>query len=70
LTLQIKELSLMLINELHRYLKVIPKIIVTTSDLAYEAIQHMDYILKPLLRIDFIKSILKLKNRSLTVPLF
>jgi DNA-binding LytR/AlgR family response regulator len=62
----------MLINELHRYLKVIPKIIVTTSkkDLAYEAIQHgvADYILKPLLRIDFIKSILKLKNRSLTVP--
>jgi YesN/AraC family two-component response regulator len=52
---------------------MIPKIIVTTSkSLAYEAIQHgvADYILKPLLRIDFIKSILKLKNRSLTVPLF
>jgi len=60
-------LSLMLINELHRYLKVIPKIIVTTSkkDLAYEAIQYdvTDYILKPLARIDFIKSILKL-NKS------
>jgi YesN/AraC family two-component response regulator len=63
----------MLINELHRYLKVIPKIIVTTSkDLAYEAIQHgvADYILKPLLRIDFIKSILKLKKSDLTVQLF
>ena len=34
------KLSLMLINELHRHLKVIPTIIVTTSkkDLAYEAI--------------------------------
>jgi YesN/AraC family two-component response regulator len=39
--------------------------------LAYEAIQHgvADYILKPLLRIDFIKSILKLKKSSLTVVL-
>jgi DNA-binding LytR/AlgR family response regulator len=59
-------LSLLLINELHRYLKVIPKIIVTTSkkDFAYEAIQYgvTDYILKPLQRIDFIKSILKLKK--------
>ncbi|WP_016990749.1 LytR/AlgR family response regulator transcription factor [Flavobacterium sp. ACAM 123] len=59
-------LSLMLINELHRYLKVIPKIIVTTSkkDLAYEAIQYevSNYILKPLARIDFIKAVLKLKK--------
>jgi DNA-binding LytR/AlgR family response regulator len=62
-------LSLLLINELHRYLKVIPKIIVTTSkkDFAYEAIQYgvTDYILKPLQRIDFIKSILKLKKAEL-----
>lgn len=60
-------LSLALINELHRYLKVIPKIIVTTSkkDLAFEAIQHgvTDYLLKPLLRIDLIKLTLKL-NKS------
>ncbi|MFV8368970.1 LytR/AlgR family response regulator transcription factor [Flavobacterium sp. LB2R40] len=59
-------LSLSLINELHRYLKVIPKIIVTTSkkDLAFEAIQHgvTDYILKPLVRIDFVKLILKLNK--------
>jgi hypothetical protein len=57
----------MLINELHRYLKVIPKLLLLLpKDLAYEAIQHgvADYILKPLLRIDFIKSILKLKKRS------
>lgn len=60
-------LSLILINELHRYLKIIPKIIITTSkkDLAYESIQYgvTDYILKPLARIDFIKTILKL-NKS------
>ncbi len=59
-------LSLALINELYRYLKVIPKIIITTSkkDLAFEAIQYevADYILRPLARIDFIKSILKIKK--------
>jgi DNA-binding LytR/AlgR family response regulator len=60
-------LSLILINELYRYLKVIPKIIVTTTkkDLAFEAIQYevADYLLKPLARIDIVKSILKL-NKS------
>ena len=60
-------LSLLLINELYRYLKVIPKIIVTTAkkDLAFEAIQYevADYLLKPLTRIDLVKSILKL-NKS------
>lgn len=60
-------LSLALINELYRYLKVIPKIIVTTTkkDLAFEAIQYevADYLLKPLTRIDIVKSILKL-NKS------
>jgi len=61
-------LSLALINELYRYLKVIPKIIVTTSkkELAFEAIQYevADYVLKPVQRIDLIKSILKL-NKSI-----
>jgi DNA-binding LytR/AlgR family response regulator len=60
-------LSLLLINELHRYLKIIPKIIVTTNkkDLAFEAINYevADYLLKPLKRIDLVKSILKL-NKS------
>ncbi len=60
-------LSLTLINELYRYLNVSPKIIVTTTkkDLAFEAIQYevADYILKPLARIDIVKSILKL-NKS------
>lgn len=60
-------LSLSLINELYRYLKVIPKIIITTAnkDLAFDAIQYevADYILKPLSRIDVVKSLLKL-NKS------
>lgn len=59
-------LSLALINELYRYLKIIPKIIITTSkkDLAFESIQYevADYFLKPIKRIDLIKSILKLKK--------
>ena len=59
-------LSLALINELYRYLKVIPKIIITTSkkDLAFDAIQYevADYMLKPVQRIDLVKSLLKLKK--------
>ena len=59
-------LSLALINELYRYLKVIPKIIITTSkkDLAFDAIQYevAEYIIKPIKRIDLIKSILKIKK--------
>ncbi|UFH36100.1 LytR/AlgR family response regulator transcription factor [Flavobacterium acetivorans] len=61
-------LSLALINELHRYLKVIPKIIVTTTkkELAFEAIEYdvTAYMLKPLVRIDFIKTILKLNKNA------
>jgi DNA-binding LytR/AlgR family response regulator len=59
-------LSLAFINELHRYLKVVPKIIITTTkkELAFDAIQHevTDYIIKPVQRIDLAKSILKLKK--------
>lgn len=59
-------LSLAFINELYRYLNVIPKIIITTSkkDLAFEAIQFevADYMIKPISRIDLVKSILKLKK--------
>jgi DNA-binding LytR/AlgR family response regulator len=61
-------LSLMLINELYRFLTVIPKIIVLTTkkDLAFEAIQYQvtDYVLKPVKRIDFVKLILKLKKSN------
>ncbi len=56
-------LSLALINELYRYLRVVPKIIVTTAkkDLAYDALQYevIDYLLKPLNINDFRKAILK-----------
>lgn len=56
-------LSLALINELYRYLTVVPKIIITTSknDLAYEALKYevIDYLIKPLSINDFRKAILK-----------
>ena len=56
-------LSLSLINELYRYLTVVPKIIITTSkkELAYDALKYevVDYLLKPLDINDFRKAILK-----------
>jgi DNA-binding LytR/AlgR family response regulator len=56
-------LSLALINELYRYLSVVPKIIITTSkkELAYDALKYevVDYLLKPLDINDFRKAILK-----------
>ena len=59
-------LSLALINELYRYLKVVPKIIIKKKkkELAFEAIQYevADYLIKPVQRIDLVKSILKLKK--------
>jgi DNA-binding LytR/AlgR family response regulator len=56
-------LSLALINELYRYLSVVPKIIITTTkkDQAYDALKYevVDYLLKPLDINDFRKAILK-----------
>ncbi|MBP6558621.1 LytR/AlgR family response regulator transcription factor [Flavobacterium sp.] len=56
-------LALSLINELYRYLSVVPKIIIITAkkDLAYEALKYevVDYLLKPLDINDFRKAILK-----------
>jgi DNA-binding LytR/AlgR family response regulator len=56
-------LSLTLINELYRYLTVVPKIIITShkKDLAYDALKYevVDYLLKPLDINDFRKAILK-----------
>ncbi len=64
-------LSLRLINELYRYLRVIPKIIVTSSskELAYEAIKHgaFDYLSKPINGNDVRKMIL-LHEKSQTLP--
>ena len=56
-------LSLQLINELHRYLRIVPEIIVITKnkDLAFEAMKHevLDYLLKPLDVNELRKTILK-----------
>jgi two-component system LytT family response regulator len=56
-------LSLSLINELYRYLTVVPKIIITSSkkELSYDALKYevIDYLLKPLDINDFRKAILK-----------
>jgi DNA-binding LytR/AlgR family response regulator len=63
---KMSNLSLTLINELYRFLKIVPKIIITTStkEFAFEAIQYevADYILKPVQKIDLVKSLLKLKK--------
>lgn len=65
-------LSLQLINELYRYLKVVPKIIVTTKngDLALEAIKYevLDYCLKPLVASDLRKGLLRFEKNLQEVP--
>lgn len=57
-------LSLAFINELYRFLTVIPKIIVITErkELAFEAIQYgvFDYLLKSVTHLDLLKTVLKL----------
>lgn len=59
-------LSLLFINELHRFLNVLPRIVVLTSkkDAAFEAIKYgvFDYILKPLVTAELLKTILKLNR--------
>lgn len=60
------KLSLSFINELYRYLSIVPKIIVLTSkkELAFDAIQHgvFDYIIKPLTHIDLVKTFLRFEK--------
>jgi len=57
------KLSLLLVNELYRYLKVVPKIIVTTgnTELAFDAIKYgiFDYCVKPLTTSDLRKALLR-----------
>lgn len=57
-------LSFGFINELYRYLKTVPKIIITThtKEYAFEALKHevVDYLLKPLNARDFRKAVFKL----------
>jgi len=61
-------LSLQLVNELYRYLKVIPKIIITTKDKAhaFDAIKYevLDYFIKPVGVNDLRKTILKLTRTT------
>ena len=63
---QKSRLSLLLINELYRYLKAIPKIVVTAKNesLAYEAIKFgvFDYLIFPHQIVDFRKTILRLEK--------
>ncbi|SCY58361.1 LytR/AlgR family response regulator transcription factor [Flavobacterium caeni] len=57
------KLSLSLVSELYRYLRQVPKIIVTTQDksLAYDAIKYevLDYCIKPLTNSDLRKAFLR-----------
>jgi len=59
-------LSLAFINELYRFLAIIPKIIITTTKktFAFDAIQYnvFDYLLKPVTYIDLLKTVLKLEK--------
>ena len=67
-------LSLQLINELHRYLKEIPKFIIATQDeeQVLEAIKYdvLDYFVKPLDRHDLRKAILKFEKTIVNTPQF
>lgn len=64
--LKTSQLSLALINEFHRFLEVVPKVIVTAKNktLAYEAIKHevFDYLEAPYDINDFRKTILKIEK--------
>ena len=65
-------LSLRLIDELHRYLKGVPKIIVTTSSTsqALDAINYevLDYLIKPVAKSEVRKSILKFEKTIVDAP--
>ena len=66
-------LSLFLINELYRYLKIVPKIIITTNgrELAFEAMRYevFDYFTKPIEASGLRKAILRI-NRIDEIPQF
>lgn len=62
------KLSLLFIDELHRFLNILPRIVVLTSkkDLAFDAVKYgvFDYILKPLVKTELLKTILKLEKQT------
>jgi DNA-binding LytR/AlgR family response regulator len=61
-------LSLSFISELHRFLAVLPEVIITTAkkDWAFEAIDYgvFDYHLKPVQAIQILKSVYKLRKKA------
>lgn len=60
------EKSFSLVNELYKYMVILPKIIVisTSKEVAYEAMKYdvYDFLLKPFQKIDLIKTLLKFKK--------
>ena len=63
------KLSLLLINELHRYLKIVPKIIAISHDtaLAYDALKYdvADFLIKPLSEAELQKTFLRIEKNAL-----
>lgn len=62
------QLSLLLINELHRYLIKIPKIIAISEDtsFAFEALKYdvIDYLVKPITEVDLRKTFLRMEKND------
>jgi two-component system LytT family response regulator len=62
------ESNFTLVNELYKYMVILPKIVVVsnTKEVAYEAMKYdvYDFILKPFEKIDIIKTILKFKKEN------
>ena len=60
------ESNFTLVNELYKYMVVLPKIVVisNTKEVAYEAMKYevYDFLLKPFQKIDIIKTLLKFKK--------
>jgi len=64
------QLSLLLINELHRYLTKIPDIIAVSKDssFAFDAVKYdvADYLIKPITEVDLRKTFLRIEKNELT----
>lgn len=62
------QLSLLLINELHRYLNKIPKIIAISENtaVAYEALKYdvADFLIKPITEVDLRKTFLRIEKQE------
>lgn len=65
-------LSLALINELYRYVKIVPKIVVLTKgkEFAFQAIKHeiFDYLIKPLKTVELRKTLIKFERNTEELP--